>query len=59
MAKYQVIAATSNAVRPMFEHAALDSEWSNANVELLQADKLQNQSFATKRRVFATRLGME
>jgi hypothetical protein len=58
MAKYQAIGAASNAVRPRSENAALDSEWSNANLELLQADKLQNQSSATKRRVFATRLGM-
>ena len=36
MAKYQAIGATSNAVRPMSENAALDSEWSNANVELLR-----------------------
>ena len=32
MANYQAIAATSNAVRPMFYNAALDSERSDANV---------------------------
>jgi hypothetical protein len=51
MAKYQAIAATSNAVRLMLENAALDSEWSDAAVELFQADRLQNPIHATKPRI--------
>jgi Pvc16 N-terminal domain len=51
MAKYQAIAATSNAICLMLENAALDSEWSDAKVELFQADKLQNPISPTKPRV--------
>ena len=51
MAKYQAIAATSNAIRLILENAALGSEWSDANVELFQADKLQSPISATKARV--------
>src|SRR5688500_15443585 len=51
MATYQAIAPTSNAVRLMLENAAFDSEWSDASVELFQADKLQNPVSATKVRV--------
>jgi hypothetical protein len=56
MAKYQAIAATEIAVRLMLENAALDWESSDGNVELFQADKLQNPSSAAKRRVFGTRV---
>ena len=51
MANYQAIAATSNAVRLLLQNAALESEWSDALIELFQADKLQNPISATKPRV--------
>jgi hypothetical protein len=51
VATYQAIAATSTALRLMLKNAALDSEWSDAEIELFQADRLQNPVSATKARV--------
>jgi hypothetical protein len=51
MARYQAIAATSNAIRLLLENAAATSEWSNGEFELYQADELQTPVDTSKPKV--------